>query len=112
MIYRTTLKAYVVHYHLKGETIFMDRRMYRGNYGSNVSPYRSKDPVCGDRVRRYQPDPCDNTEFDSDSKCFPVGMCYVPWQCFQNLFENEFVALAKGTIFKDLDYEWYGRGCS
>ncbi|HHT57202.1 MAG TPA: spore coat associated protein CotJA [Herbinix luporum] len=38
-------------------------------------------------------------------------MCYVPWQCFRDLYENEFVALENGTLFKELDKDWYGRGC-
>lgn len=98
----------------------MDRRMYRGNMGygnRNVSPYRPNDPVCSDVAGDYYrdkdcgKDDCDDTEFDRDSKCFPLGMCYVPWQQFKNLYDNEFAALAHGTLFKDLDYDFYGRSC-
>ncbi|HWT26943.1 MAG TPA: spore coat associated protein CotJA, partial [Mobilitalea sp.] len=87
----------------------MDRRMYRGNMGrssgisKDVSPYRpgsncdvtggftSDDPYASDMRE------CDGGDRDR----FPIGMCYVPWQCFRNLYENEFEALANGTIFKE-----------
>jgi hypothetical protein len=83
----------------------------------NISPYKANDPVCGDIAGRYEPeivcerDKCEREKFDGDFDRFPIGMCYVPWQCFRNLYENEFVALANGTIFKELDLKWYGRGC-
>lgn len=98
----------------------MDRRMYRGNMGRNrnVSPYRANEPVCDDIASGYTPgrdhgcekerDYCeDHVDFDR----FPIGMCYVPWQCFRDLYENEFAALANGTLFRELDKDWYGRGC-
>ncbi|MDF2845482.1 MAG: hypothetical protein K0R00_3908 [Herbinix sp.] len=93
----------------------MDRRNYRGNMGRrqmNMNPYRPNDPVCSDLMNDYTPDDmCERDDFDRDSDRFPIGMCYVPWQRFKNLYENEFVALANGTLFKDLDLKWYGRGC-
>ncbi len=100
----------------------MDRRMYRGNMGNNmgynrnVSPYRANNPVCDDVMGRYEPeDICerkaDDCEDDFAPGRFPIGMCYVPWQCFRDLYENEFAALANGTLFKELDFDWYGRGC-
>jgi hypothetical protein len=84
------------------------------NCGKNVSSKRdymyediaggyTSDDVCERKMEH-----CED-EFDSDR--FPIGMCYVPWQCFRNLYENEFTALEKGTIFKELDLDWYGRGC-
>ncbi|MCD8010286.1 MAG: spore coat associated protein CotJA [Lachnospiraceae bacterium] len=42
---------------------------------------------------------------------FPVGMTYVPWQTWQNLYEAEY-GFQVGTIFGDLDYPWeVGRCC-
>lgn len=42
---------------------------------------------------------------------FPVGMTYVPWQRWQNIYNTE-EALMIGTIFQDLDYPWLvGGGC-
>lgn len=101
---------------VKGEAIYMDRRMYRGNmrdrYNRNVSPYRQKDPGYGDVAGGYE-DACDKKycEDERDFDRFPIGMCYVPWQCFRDLYEDEFVALKNGTLFKELDKDWYGRGC-
>lgn len=100
----------------------MDRRMYRGNMRNNyrndrdVSPYRANNPVCDDGLEGYTPeDSCergaDYYADDFESSRFPIGMCYVPWQRFRNLYENEFAALANATLFKELDYDWYGRGC-
>ena len=91
----------------------MDRRNYRGNMGRrNVNPYRSNEPICSDMIGGYTSDDmCDRDCYKEDIDRFPIGMCYVPWQCFRNLYENEFVALANGTLFKELDLDWYGRGC-
>ncbi len=95
----------------------MDRRMYRGNMGNNCGcnknnpPYRPNNPV-GDIAGGCAPDDmCEREDFMRDEDRFPIGMCYVPWQCFRDLYENEFVALAHGTIFKELDLEFYGRSC-
>lgn len=92
----------------------MDRRMYRGNgRGRYVAPYRPTQPVCDDIVGKDCG--CDKSrgycEDDFKPERFPVGMCYVPWQCFRDLYENEFAALANATLFKELQYDWYGRGC-
>lgn len=95
----------------------MDRRMYRGmmgrdsGYNRGASPYRTPNPVCGDVVGGYTPEASCERERYGDIDRFPLAMCYVPWQCFRNLYENEFVALANGTLFKELDLKWYGRGC-
>lgn len=104
----------------------MDRRMYRGNmgsgsYGRSSSQCRNNEPVCGDicggHVREdmcekhVHEDTCERGKYDGDFDRFPLAMCYVPWQCFRNLYENEFEALANGTLFKELDLKWYGRGC-
>ena len=37
----------------------------------------------------------------------PLGMAYVPWQRFCNLYEG-CEALYHGTLFKDLDLDFYG----
>ena len=38
----------------------------------------------------------------------PIGMTYVPWQSFGDLYCDE-KALMRGTIFKELDLEFLGR---
>lgn len=40
----------------------------------------------------------------------PLAMAYVPWQKFQNLY-NEAEAFKRGTIFKDLDLRFCRKGC-
>jgi hypothetical protein len=80
-------------------------------YNRGASPYKTPEPVCGDVVCGYTPEDHCGREGYEDIDRFPIGMCYVPWQCFRNLYENEFVALANGTLFKELDLDWYGRGC-
>jgi hypothetical protein len=98
----------------------MDRRMYRGTGANNcgpcnrgVSPGRQNNPVCGDIVGGYKPeDTYDRLdEYAGALERYPLGMCYVPWQRFRNLYENEFEAIAHGTLFKELDLEFYGRSC-
>ena len=39
---------------------------------------------------------------------FPIGMAYVPWQTFQNIYDPE-RALDAGTMFVELDKPFYGR---
>ncbi len=90
----------------------MDRRMYRGSMGGRGSSYRPTEPVCDDMAGRYPSDDmCERDRYEGEFDRFPIGMCYVPWQHFRNLYENEFVALANGTLFKELNLGWYGRGC-
>lgn len=92
----------------------MDRRMYRGYMGSNCQGSRNRhmEPDRSDNcVDRVTEDGCERERREQDFDRFPLAMCYVPWQCFRNLYENEFVALDNGTLFKELDLRWYGRGC-
>jgi len=95
----------------------MDRRMYRGNYyrpgNRNVSPYRRNDPECRDQKRGYAHDSCEKkmNDYESGFDRYPLGMCYVPWQSFENVYENEYQAWDRGTLFKDLDLEFLGRSC-
>ena len=48
---------------------------------------------------------------EPDESSFPahasLAMMYVPYQRFQNLYEPE-KALARGTLFADLDLPFYG----
>lgn len=107
------------------------RRMYGGSMGNpmggmprgrNANPCRQNDNCgCNDNVGRCAPEEvyddcscgrgegvrCERENFDR----FPIGMCYVPWQCFRDLYEDEFKAIARGTIFKELDLEFCGRSC-
>ena len=70
----------------------MDRRMYRGNAarGRYVAPNRPAEPVCGDVVRPERDCGSDQRrsycEDDFKPERFPIGMCYVPWQCFRDLY--------------------------
>ncbi|MDD3173606.1 MAG: spore coat associated protein CotJA [Herbinix sp.] len=64
--------------------------------------------MCGGHMHE---DMCERDRHEGDFDRFPLAMCYVPWQCFRNLYENEFAALANGTLFKELDLKWYGRSC-
>ena len=74
----------------------MDRRMYRSNMGRGryVSPYRTTQPICSNIVEKDSE--CNKhrsyCEDDFKPERFPIGMCYVPWQCFRDLYENEFAA--------------------
>ncbi len=50
---------------------------------------------------------CDRETNNCDA--FPIGMAYVPWQKFQNLFEPE-KGFQTGTIFIELDKPFLGKG--
>ena len=53
------------------------------------------DGMCGN-INSYK---CDD---------YPIGMAYVPWQTFQNIYDPE-RALDAGTMFVELDNPFYGR---
>lgn len=102
----------------------MDRRTYRNMDNSccekTIPSRRQERRVCDDMGRgqmhedmceKRHEDICEKERYNGDFDRFPLAMCYVPWQCFRNLYENEFEALAAGTLFKELDLRWYGRGC-
>ena len=40
----------------------------------------------------------------------PIAMAYVPWQRFCDVFD-ECEALYQGTIFAELDLDFYGKRC-
>ena len=86
----------------------MDKRMYRSNPSRGTYRFETR---CDDMTDKYTEDPCERDDYEDDFARYPIGMCYVPWQRFRDLYENEFAALANGTLFKELDLDWYGRGC-
>ncbi len=40
-----------------------------------------------------------------------LAMAYVPWQAYENLYSLS-QGLRRGTIFKDLDFDFMGRRCN
>lgn len=51
--------------------------------------------------------PCsgsDNRRLDQ----YPIGMAYVPWQAFQDLYDPH-MGLRRGTLFKELDDPFCGK---
>jgi len=49
--------------------------------------------------------------FDDNIDNFPIAMAYVPWQHFDQIFDNLEKAYRIGTIFPDLDKPFTGRRC-
>jgi len=49
--------------------------------------------------------------FDGQSKDFPIGMAYVPWQNNADMYENLEKAYCMGTIFPELYKPFTGRRC-
>ena len=52
---------------------------------------------------------CENRKPCLDA--FPVGMAYVPWQVWQELYNLE-EGFQAGTIFRELDYPWEVGRCA
>ncbi|MCM1100537.1 MAG: spore coat associated protein CotJA [Clostridium sp.] len=52
-------------------------------------------------------------DFKIDEHCeqFPVAMAYVPWQRFDNMYEDLEKAYCIGTIFPELNKPFTGRRC-
>ena len=42
---------------------------------------------------------------------FPVAMAYVPWQRFDNMYDDLEKAYCTGTIFPELNKPFTGRRC-
>lgn len=51
--------------------------------------------------------PC-HAGFPDNPEEFPIGMSYVPWQVFRNLYAPE-KGLCEGTIFADLNQVFCGK---
>mgnify|MGYP000873552088 CR=1 FL=1 len=69
---------------------------------------RSRGTMC-DQCESFDRDSCpENRRYPVDQ--MPIAMAYVPWQEWGCVFEaNE--GLKAGTIFKELDLEFYGTTC-
>ena len=58
--------------------------------------------------------PCQESDCnpgDSPVDTMEVGMSYIPWQNWDNLYDPK-EALSKGTVFADLYKPWIGRDIS
>lgn len=109
------------------------------NCNSMKCPARSKEPIpmkCPERKRAVAPARCPgavepismrrpempvghtpakcprSNPFMSDENIdqFPVGMAYVPWQKWQQVYSIDY-AFTRGTIFPDLDKPFLMEGC-
>lgn len=49
--------------------------------------------------------------FDEHLEKYPLAMAYVPWQHFEEIFDNLEEAYRTGTIFPELDMPFTGRRC-
>ncbi|MDE7367203.1 MAG: spore coat associated protein CotJA [Lachnospiraceae bacterium] len=66
--------------------------------------------------RQHHMSPADNRSagmsrrerFMDDDRNFPIGMAYVPWQIWGNLYPPE-QGLREGTIFQDLNQIFCGK---
>lgn len=71
------------------------------NQGSSMRNNMQNHSGCGCTDRT-------STSDDRHIDQFPIGMAYVPWQCFRDMYDPH-VGLSRGTIFKELDYPFYGK---
>lgn len=55
------------------------------------------------------PTPCSGME--DGLQGYPLAMSYVPWQMFRKLYEP-CEAFHRGTIFQELEFDFYGRRCN
>ena len=95
------------------------RQMYNSRYSSMRSvPNQdcgcppAPEPICTPNNNERMEHGCDCKErwMSDPMQGFPLAMAYVPWQKFQKLY-NEHEAFQNGTIFKELDLDYYGRRC-
>lgn len=94
------------------------RQMYYTRYSNMRSVPNTEcgcpptpEPVCVPNYNRVESDcGCRERSMNDPLAGMPLAMAYVPWQTFCNLFD-EHEAFHNGTIFKDLDLDFYGRRC-
>lgn len=75
------------------------------NYNNNNMYRQQGNPL--DYMQQPMTPPCYNANDSLDD--MPVAMAYVPWQKWQQIYEP-CQALQRGTIFKELDKPFLGRG--
>lgn len=81
---------------------------------SNMMPSQSMPYTMMGNTMVRDNDACSVVIVNEEKDCLadlPLAMAYVPWQRFENLF-NETDALRCGTIFKDLVFEFCKRRCN
>lgn len=113
---RTSERREEQHEHRSGNRCGCDSEEYGREHGRRES---GKDCGC-DRDRREQEwnggkcegrnRSCDSCIDDERMKYFRLAMAYVPWQEWEKIHEDE-TALARGTLFEDLDMPWYQSAC-
>lgn len=81
-------------------------RVY-GNSFRNYSGRNMSDKPYGRTSHSH--DTCNHIMHDHETSMdnFPLGMAYVPWQTWKNIYEPD-KALQRGTIFEELDKPFYG----
>lgn len=92
---------------------------YRSSGSCNASRQAAEPTRCGcqniaaaEASCSCQPKPPTDCACDcNDMPGFALGMAFVPWQPWRNLYSTE-QALWKGTLFQDLDLDFMGRRCN
>lgn len=73
---------------------------------SGYNPRQRQMPQTSDRTPN--PNMLCQDRFNDKHENFPVGMAYVPWQTWENLYPPE-KGLCEGTIFMDLNQIFCGK---
>ena len=91
--------------------------------GCDMRPSRPEKPDCGCDMRPPKPEKPDcgcvigTSDRDKEGCCEPdmpgktIGMAYVPWQEWKELYEV-CEGFSTGTIFRQLNLEFLGRRCN
>ncbi len=94
-----------------------NRNQYGNRVQTSMPAYRhtqdnSMGRGCGNQPQPRAIDKCarvnPNTRQDHCMDQFPIGMAYVPWQTFRDLYDPH-QGLHRGTLFCELDYPFYGK---
>lgn len=79
--------------------------------GNQASSYGSMRAVPMGNVREAAEEICNPLAEKDPLAGLPLAMAYVPWQRFENIYCLK-DAFMKGTMFQDLDFDFYGRRCN
>ena len=82
---------------------YQNNTRYQRRSMQSMQPAQSSRGCCS---RKMDGRPDTHDHFPAD---MPIGMAYVPWQKWQDLYDPD-KSLESGTIFEELDKPFLGKG--
>ena len=88
---------------------YNNRMSSREDYSNTREGNRSTRERCSDASEDRQSEECCRQECPKEFPGFPIGMAYVPWQSWCEIYDIS-KGFHRGTIFRELDMPFLGKG--